>query len=99
MNQTLLNDLADVIARRKAIVIEEEAIKQAVLEEMQKAGVKSEETSYGTFSVSNRPKYTFTDKVTELDEKLKLRKIYEKEKGLAKEEPNYYLGFKPLTVK
>lgn len=56
-----------------------------MIEEMQKQGIKKEETEYGKFTISQRTTYQFSPAVTALEEKVKLAKAKEINNGKAKQ--------------
>ena len=95
MNQTLLKDYSKVVERRKAIEVEESTLKTAILEMMLKRNTDREETPYGCFSVARRPNYTYSKKVTKLQEAVDLRKIDEVDRGIASKGITEYVLFKP----
>jgi len=91
--KTLYAQLADVQAQRKALEEKESGIKTLILEEMVQEGVYTLTNECGKFTVSSRLSYTYTEAVTKLAEKLKIAKIKEEEKGVAKAKTTTYLTF------
>lgn len=62
----------------------ESAIKSSIIEEMQKNSLDKIESDFGKFTVAQRLSYTYSDKVSDLEEKVKIAKHKEVEKGVAK---------------
>ena len=61
----------------------EEGLKIEIMEEMEKKGEDKAETSVGKFTISKLKTWTYTPKVTELNEEFKARKAHEESAGLA----------------
>ena len=91
--KTLYAQLAEVQAQRKALEEKEAGLKTLILDEMEQDGVSTVTNKYGKFTVSSRLTYTYTEAVTKLAEKLKIAKIKEEEKGVAKAKTTTYLTF------
>jgi len=91
--KTLYAQLAEVQAQRKALEEKEAGLKTLILDEMEQDGVSTVTNKYGKFTVSSRLSYTYTEAVTKLAEKLKIAKIKEEEKGVAKAKTTTYLTF------
>lgn len=95
--QTLAGELASIALAKKELADKEEVIKDALLAEMHKAGVTKEPTGYGTASITSRKTYTFTDAVTNLEQKVKIKKDEEIKKGLALVEVKEFISFRVST--
>ena len=72
-------------------------MKADILLAMEKEGEEKVESAYGSFTVGHREMWTYTEKVKELEEKVKLAKVKEEEQGKAKAKVTDYLLFKPLA--
>lgn len=75
---------------------EENYLKGLIQTEMQEEGMDKESTEFGTFTLARRVSYTYSDKIKEMEEKLKMKKHTEEEKGIAKSNTTEYLLFRPV---
>lgn len=94
VKQTALDHLIDVHERLALLQEEEKVAKEMVLKEMQKEHLDKVKTDRATISIARRPYYTYTDAVKKLEDKVKLKKIEEQEKGIAEEKLTEYLLIK-----
>jgi hypothetical protein len=76
----------------------EEELRKKILEEMVEKGEDKVETSIGSFKKATLKKWTYTDKVAELEEDFKARKALEQSTGDATfvEQPS--LRFTPIKL-
>ena len=91
---TLVGELAEIALEKKELANKEEVIKDALLVEMNKAGVKKVPTEIGTASITTRKSYIFTDAVKKLEEKLKIKKDEEVKKELATVTESQFVTFR-----
>ncbi len=89
----MYKEYAKLETQIKELELKKEAMRGIILKELEKQGVISEITKYGTFSRASRTSYKYSDKVAALVEKVKLAKIREEEKGLAQASSTTYLVF------
>lgn len=94
MNESILERYSEIKRAKKELEEEEKALKQQIEEVMQEEGKDREDTSFGTFTMAHRTYWKYTDKVKDLEEKVKLKKVEEEEKGLATPNETVYLVFK-----
>lgn len=94
--QTLGDELATIIAKRKELEIKEGVIKGALLAEMQAADQNRLELEGAVVSVGRRVTFTYTDAVAKLEEKLKLKKVDEEKTGAATAKVTEYLTFREI---
>lgn len=95
----LLKEVADAIQLRKELEVKEKALKDALLLELKKANKESDESEVGKVTIARRSYYTYSEMVTKLEEEVKIKKVEEVEKGIAKEEVTEYLLFKEAKIK
>jgi len=97
MDIQIFKDYAEV--KRQISALEEQAklLQGAVMQELEKSGKTKEETEFGRFSIASRKNYKYSPKVEELEEKVELAKIKEREKGIAKVTETHYLMYKDTT--
>ena len=94
MNTELFKQYRDVKMKISSLEDEAKVLNSAILGELQKAGKDKEEFDFGKFSVATRNNYKYTEKVEEMEEKVKLAKLKEVEKGIATNNKTSYLLFK-----
>jgi hypothetical protein len=93
MDTTLLKKLQLTEAAYKQIEAERTDLRAQVIDMMKKDKVEKSVTEYGTFTVGRRTVWTYTDVVKTLEEKVKLAKVKEQQKGLATEGATEYLVY------
>ena len=93
MQTNLYAEYAALKADKIVLETSMDAIKEQIIADLNTRKVEKEVTVYGTFTRSNRTTYKYSDKVTALAEKLKIAKIKEEEKGIAKPSVTEYLVF------
>lgn len=72
---------------------EEDQLKDQIIDGLNEEGVDKLESNWGTFTVAIRKSYEYSDEVKKLEEKVKLAKVKEEQKGIAKEKVSTYLRF------
>lgn len=92
MNIDTLKSYAVVQADIKILEASRDLLKIKILDEMEN---DKEQTDFGSFTRAHRTTYVYSAKVNDLSEKLKLRKIMEEQKGIAKGTPTEYLIYTP----
>lgn len=94
MNIELLKQYADIKNQIKSLEDQESFLKTAILEELDKNKMDKAETAFGKFTKATKITYIYSPKVNEMEEKVKLAKLKEVEKGIAEEKKTEYLLFK-----
>lgn len=74
---------------------EESLIKEELIEDMKDRGSKTDKTVYGTFSITTRKSYKYSNKVKDMADDLKIKQQEEIEKGIALVTENNFITFKP----
>lgn len=77
----LYEEYARVDLEIKALELKKDQLKPFIIEMMEGENVDKVEVSLGKFSITNLKKWTYTEKVTELSEKLKAQKAKEESTG------------------
>lgn len=77
---------------------EREALRDRIVAEMKKAKMDKTETDFGTFTVARKVNWLYTPAVKKLEEKVKLAKIKEEQKGLAGKNETEYLRYTAVKV-
>jgi hypothetical protein len=95
MNTDLLKEYAKVQAKIKELEGKRDTIKVDIITELESTNTAELPTDYGTFSMIPKKTWTYSAKVAELAEKLKLTQTKEQQKGIATCEIANYLKFVP----
>lgn len=91
MDNALLQEAQTIEAEFKVL----EAKRALVREQLLNLMVKGNITKLGGYTVGRRTLWNYTDSVKKLEEKVKLAKVKEQQKGLAEEGTTEYLVFTP----
>ena len=95
MDKTKVKQYATLDAKRRVIEAEMNALKIEILSDMEDEGITKAETNYGRFTHGSRITWKYSDKVTSLQEKLKIAQVKEQHSGTAKKKTTEYLMFTP----
>lgn len=90
---SLMQQVAEVAMERQDLEVKEKALKQALLEEMHATGVSKEETPMGRFSIKIYRKWSYSDKLVEAENKIKVKKLDEQRQGIATAEVSESVTF------
>lgn len=77
----LYEEYARVDLEIKALELKKEQLRPHIISMMEGDKLEKVETSLGKFSITNLKKWTYTEKVTDLSEKLKAQKAKEESTG------------------
>ena len=94
MQNNLYQQYAQIRQEQKALDLFESALRERILKDMQENKAVKEEFEFGRFTVATKKTYIYTDRVRELEEKVKIAMFKEVEKGEAKIKKTDYLIFK-----
>lgn len=97
--QTLMEQVAQVATQRKELEVKEQALKEALLEEMRTAGVSKEKTEYGSFTIKPYTKWIYSEKLLAKKDKIKEEEINEQRQGIAIAEITESLTFTAVKTK
>ena len=92
-----MNNYKEYIELEAQLAILEEkkkTLRENILADLTAQGKDKDETEYGVFSVCHKTNWVYTATVKKMEEKVKLEKIKEQEKGKAKASQTSYLMFK-----
>lgn len=96
MNHEIFQTLASLEAEKKALEAQIAIVRSQVQEELTNNELDRLEAEYGTFYLSKRKKWTYTDKVTTKEKALKALKKKEEESGVAQVEEVTSLNYRPV---
>jgi len=99
MNKKIFQKYAQIKNQIKELQLQAKEIEKSVLEEMKKAGAEIVKSDWGTFSIAKRRIWTYSPKVIDLSEKLRLLKKEEEEKGIASYKINENIVLRPASKK
>lgn len=86
MNKELLKNYSEVKKQIKELEVKADELQPLVLAELTSAGVDKVESEFGTFSITERNKWTYPDYVKSAEKKFKDEKKKAEENGDAKSE-------------
>jgi len=90
----LLQKYAELRAQMSALQDQESLLKMRILQDLEKRGVKTEKTIFGSFTVGEKKNYTYSKKIQSMEENLKLAQFKEREQGKVKIKITKYLTYK-----
>lgn len=93
MNQKLLAEYVKLEDKIKNLEALKEATRTQILEEMQSSKIEKFVSGYGTFSVSRKTAWSYSEAVKKLKEKVKVAEIKEQQTGKAVPVITNYLRF------
>lgn len=91
----IYEEYAQLDADIKALEAKRTAIKIKIISAMEKDGIEKEVTELGSFTRATRTSYKYSEAVEKLAEHLKLAKVKEEQKGVAKSSETHYLVYTP----
>lgn len=91
--KALLKDYSKLEDKYKKMGEEREELRGTIVAELGKEGIDKTETTFGIFTIGKRLTYKYSEKVEALQDKVKLAKVREEEKGIAKASETRYLVF------
>lgn len=94
MNKELLQRYVALRVEIKALEEKETSLKQEILAELNSNKIEKINTDFGSFTVCKKLFWTYSPKVKAIEDRLKLAKITEQEKEIAKSSESKYLMFK-----
>lgn len=97
MEPKLLKQYQALREKREGIEAEEALLKAEIVASLKKAGIEKTETNWGTFTIASRTSYKYSEKVKALEEKVKLAKVKEEQKGTATPSVTEYMVYTAVT--
>lgn len=94
----LYEEYALLKAKMTELENQEDALRVKILEQMVENGLEKMETAMGSFKKATLKKWTYTDKVAELEEDFKARKALEQSTGDATYVEQNSLRFTPIHL-
>ena len=93
MQNTLLKEYVKLEEKFKALETEKKELRTKIVEDMTKAKMEKIETDFGSFTICQKASWKYTEAVEKIEDRLKIARIKEQEKGLAKRSVTEYLLF------
>lgn len=94
MQQKKLLEYAALETRFRALEAERETMREEIVTMLHRAKIDKLETEVGSFTVGRRVSWTYTEAVKKIEERLKIARTKEQQKGLAESSETEYLLFK-----
>lgn len=94
MNKKVMAEFVKITSELKALEEKREALRESIVQEMDREKLTKVESDYGVFSIAQRVSYEYTDAIKKLKEKVKLAELKEQKTGKATERITQYLYFK-----
>lgn len=82
-NTKLLEEYVIIEEQFKLIEQKKKDARAAIVADFTKKNIEKVETDFGSFTISSRTVWSYTDAVKKLEEKVKIAKTKEQEKGVA----------------
>jgi len=98
MDNKKIKELIKLDQKIKEITFLRDSIRESLLEDLEQAGLEKAVTEVGTLTKASKTIWRYTEKVTSLEEKVKVAKVREQQNGSATKNESYYLRFTP-TIK
>jgi hypothetical protein len=95
---TIFEEYALLKAKMTELENQEDALRVKILEQMVENGLEKMETAMGSFKKATLKKWTYTDKVAELEEDFKARKALEQSTGDATFTEQPSLRYTPIRL-
>jgi len=96
MNTKNIKLLTKLDEQIKALTEQRDSLRDSLLGDLNEAGLDKAVTPYGTLTKASKTMWKYTDKVTSLEEKVKVAKVREQQSGTATRSESYYLRFTPV---
>lgn len=94
MNVEIFKEYADIKIQIKTLEAKAKEIESEVSKNLEESGAEQIESDLGKFYFTSRKKWTYSEKVTEIEGTLKNTKKEEEENGTAKAEESKSLTFR-----
>jgi len=99
MNQKLLAEYVKLEAEFKVIEEKKKVLRESILNNLKDNNLeKIESEVFGSFTVAHKTSWKYSPAVAKLEEKVKIAKNKEQEKGTAKATESTYLLYKDATI-
>lgn len=96
MNKDLLSQLSqyyEIQNKIKSLGDIKESLRSSIVKNFKENSLEKVESTFGTFTICKKKTYKFTEAVKKIEERLKIAKIKEQQKGIAEEIISEYLLF------
>ncbi len=98
MDQQLLIEYSNLEDEFKTLEARKAALRGRILEELMRSKMdKVESEVFGSFTVAQKTTWKYTDAIEKIEERLKIAKIKEQDRGVAKAVKSEYLVYKPVV--
>lgn len=98
MNEKILEEYAILDSQIKMLTSQKDSLKEKIIEELLQTEDKTASTAIGKFTIASLKTWTYTDKVSELEEQFKAQKATEQSTGDATFEEKPSLRFTAIKL-
>jgi hypothetical protein len=96
MQKELLGSYAILEEKLKLLEQEKQDLRIRILEDLKKNNLDKIESGFGSFTVAKKTSWRYSDKISSLEDKVKIAKDKEQKKGIAESIISEYLLFKSI---
>lgn len=93
MQKELLKEYVTLDSKIKTLENERQLLREAIVSGMKAEKTEKLETAFGSFTVAARSVWKYSKKILAMEEKVKIAKTVEQEKGTAKKSITEYLVY------
>lgn len=94
MNKELFKKYEKLENEYREIEIRKNELREEIVKEMIKNKLDKAETDFGSFTVAYKKSWIYSKSISKIEDKLKMAKIKEQEKGIAESSETEYLLYK-----
>lgn len=95
MQNTLLEQYAELELVYKNLERDRAALREKIVAELIDSKMEKVESDFGLFTVARKATWSYSPAVSNIEDRLKLAKVKEQQKGLATANETTYLVYKP----
>lgn len=95
----LAEQLSNLALEKEELLSKEETIKTLLLVEMSNSGSVKESFDFGSINLSTRKTYKYSEAITKLEEKIKIKKDDEVKQGIAETKVTEFITFRKPSTK
>lgn len=98
MQAKLLKEYHLIEEEYKLLEEKRRRLREKIVISLKKDGVDKVESDFGSFTIAHRLSWVYSKAIGKIEEKLKIAKTKEQQKGLAKSSETEYLVYKPVNL-
>ncbi len=94
MQNKLYKEYVELNAKFAELEKQKEVLREAILLDLEKNKIEKIETDFGSFTVCKKTSWKYTEKISKIEDRLKIARIQEQNKGIATSTTSNYLLYK-----